>query len=87
MKTVLLCLLLTGCVSIEQPFKQYEAPDGTRSWTLHIRDDWKKYQGADSSDESLIAQQIAWSRLCAAGYLVDRIENMDDGRMVYGHCL
>ena len=88
MKTLLTFVLLTaGCAGIptELPFKEYIEPDGTRTWSIDFRDEWRQHY-AGQSNEDLIAQQMAWSRLCENGYTIDRSEITDDGRTYYGTC-
>lgn len=89
MRTLLLvAVLLAGCMTIDElsPAKEYIAPDGTRTWSLYLYDKFDKHFEGQTDDE-LIAQQIAFSRLCENGYTTDRVEQKDDGRIYYGTCL
>lgn len=95
MKTImmLVAVLATGCATavsdsagrVDLPFKEYIAPDGTRTWSIYFADSLANYYG-DQSEHELIARQMAWSRLCESGYTIDRVETVDDGRVYYGSC-
>lgn len=62
------------------------APDGTRTWMIEIDKETSKFH-APKTDEQLISEQMAWSRLCESGYRIDRSEMSDDGNVYFGTCL
>lgn len=96
MKTtlILVALLVSACATTitdesgrtDLPFKEYVAPDGSRTWSAYFADALMRYHD-DQSYETLIARQVAWSRFCENGYTIDRVETVEDGRVYHGSCL
>ena len=87
MRKLFVLLCLTGCAPIltELPFEEYLAPDGTRTWMIEIDNETSDFH-APKTHHQLIAEQMAWSRFCEAGYRIDRTESTADGRVYHGRC-
>lgn len=86
MKTLLiLALLLAGCMATADPFRTYVDDAGVRTWSLEIRDAWRKHL-AEKTDEEILARAHGHAGFCTNGYQVERREPFDGGIVYHGSC-